>query len=421
MTATVINILVLNAGSSSLKTCLYQLDRNGAWPDLPLQPIWSGFADWGHYPDRAELKVTAYPTGLNADSQPVTLAWTLADPTLASVLIAFFETLWSGQTQVIPDLVAIDIVGHRVVHGGPHFSQPQRITPQVKAEIAAAIPFAPLHNPANLRGITMVEELLGDVPQVAVFDTAFHRQMPVVAKVYPLPYPLYEAGIQRYGFHGISHGYVSQRAAALLHQDLANLRLITCHLGNGSSLAAVKAGTCVATTMGFTPTAGLMMGTRCGDLDPGILVYLFRQGYTADELDHLINRESGLVGVSGVSSDLREVLSACAAGNIQAQLAYDLFIYRLQTQIASLIPALGGLDGLVFTAGIGENSAQVRWDVCRGLAWLGVELAPELNQHSGLEQDIATATAPIRALVIHTQEDWAIAGACWLNQSLQKS
>lgn len=405
------NILVLNAGSSSLKSCLYGLDSTLAWPEEPLTPVWVGLADWGHFADHAELKVTAYPQGREHES--VSLAWNLEQPTPATVISALLTTVWQGQTQVVESLAAIDVVGHRVVHGGTKYTHPQRITAAVKADIEAAIPFAPLHNPANLAGITMIEELLGSVPQVAVFDTGFHQQMPDVAKIYPLPYRLFEQGIQRYGFHGISHQYVSQRAAKLLNRDPRHFAVITCHLGNGCSLAAVKDGVCVATTMGFTPTAGLMMGTRCGDLDPGILVYLVRQGYSPDDLDRLINRESGLVGVSGVSSDLREVLSACAAGNAQAQLAYDLFIYRLQTEIASLIPALGGLDALVFTAGIGENSPQVRSDVCQGLAWLSLELVPALNQQNQQDQDIAAFNSNVRVLIIHTQEDWAIAGACW--------
>lgn len=405
------NILVLNAGSSSQKCCLYQLPQDAPWPETPLRPLWSGDADWGHYADHAELTVKSYP---QRDAEElVTQAWDLAEPNPTKVIQALLNTLWQGPTAVISSLDEIEIVGHRVVHGGRMYAQPERITPTVKEEITAAIPFAPLHNPANLNGIKVIEHLLGQVPQVAVFDTAFHRQMPTIAKIYPLPYTLFEQGIQRYGFHGISHAYVSQQASRILNRNSADFSLITCHLGNGCSLAAVKNGQCLDTTMGFTPTAGLMMGTRCGDLDPGILVYLGRQGYSAEALDQLINRQSGLLGVSGISSDLREVLAAMATGNSQAQLAYDLYIYRLQAKISSLIPALGGLDALVFTAGVGENSAQVRRDVCQGLAWLGLDLDESLNQAHPRDQDIATVNSQVRVLVVHTQEDWAIAQACW--------
>lgn len=407
-----VNILVLNAGSSSQKCCLYHWSEDTSWPETPLIPLWSGDADWGHYADHAELKVRSYPQGDAAE--PITQAWNLPEPSPTKVIQALLDTLCSGPTAVISSLNDIDVVGHRVVHGGPLYACPERITPAVKNEITAAIPFAPLHNPANLNGITVIEDLFGQtIPQVAVFDTAFHRQMPPVAKIYPLPYALFEQGIQRYGFHGISHAYVSHQASRILNRDPQDLALISCHLGNGCSLAAVNHGQCQATTMGFTPTAGLMMGTRCGDLDPGILVYLARQGYSADDLDRLINRQSGLVGVSGVSSDLREILAAMQAGHSQSQLAYDLYIDRLQAKISSLIPALGGLDALVFTAGVGENSAQVRRDVCRGLAWLGVELDEGRNQLHPQDQDIATVDSRIRVLVIHTQEDWAIAQACW--------
>lgn len=409
-----VNILVLNAGSSSQKCCLYHLPKDAPWPGKPIPPLWSGYGDWGHYDDQAELTVQSYPEG--SGEAGVSLAWSLAEPSPAKVIQALIATLWSGPTAVIASVQDITSVGHRVVHGGPTYTRPERITPTIKAEIQAAIPFAPLHNPANLNGMTVMAELLGPtVPQVAVFDTAFHRQMPPVAKIYPLPYALFEQGIQRYGFHGISHAYVSHQASLILNHDFHDLALITCHLGNGCSLAAVKNGRCVDTTMGFTPTAGLMMGTRCGDLDPGILVYLARQGYSATALDELINRQSGLVGVSGISSDLREVLAAIAIGNSQAQLAYDLYIYHLQAKISSLIPALGRLDALVFTAGVGENSPQVRRDVCHGLTWLGLDLNETLNDQQPRDQDIAMTHSHIRVLVIHTQEDWAIAQACWEN------
>ncbi|MDG2991136.1 acetate kinase [Candidatus Synechococcus calcipolaris G9] len=400
-------VLVLNAGSSSQKACLYRLDREHL-PLLPPQPLWEGFIDWGHTGDLAELKVTATP---DVDQAPVEFTHTvpLGDrPTIVKILL---ETLWQGETAVIPDPAAIDVVGHRVVHGGDRYHQPTAIDADVKGAIAQFAAFAPLHNPANLEGIEIIEAWLPDCPQVAVFDTAFHRQLPAVAQTYALPYHLYGEGIQRYGFHGISHSYVSERARQLLGGSNQNLRLITCHLGNGCSLAAVKGGTCIDTTMGFTPTAGLMMGTRCGDVDPGILLYLLRQGYSETQLDHLLNRQSGLLGVSGVSSDLRQVLAAIAQGNPQAQLAYDLYIYRLRSMIASLLPALGGLDALVFTAGVGENAATVRVDVCTGLSFLGLQLDMDRNQKRPVKGDIGSRESQVRVLVIRTQEDWAIARA----------
>lgn len=403
-----VTVLVLNAGSSSQKACVYDLNPDQL-PLFPPTPLWEGFIDWAHHDNLAELKITATP----APQQPrVQLTVTLPLGDRRAIVETLLKSLWQGDTAVIPGPEAIDGVGHRVVHGGQRYHQPTIIDADVKGAIAEYAAFAPLHNPANLEGIEIIEGLLPHCPQVAVFDTAFHRQLPAVAQTYPLPYHLYQEGIQRYGFHGISHGYVSERAAQLLEIPLDNLRLISCHLGNGCSLAAVHQGVCIDTTMGFTPTAGVMMGTRCGDLDPGILLYLLRQGYGETQLDQLLNRQSGLLGVSGVSSDLRQVLAAIAQGNSQAQLAYDLYIYRLRSMIASFLPALGGLDALVFTAGVGENAAGVRADVCGGLSFLGLALDMDKNQARPVEGDIAAHNSQVRVLVIHTQEDWAIARAC---------
>ncbi len=401
-------ILVLNAGSSTQKSSLYDLES--PFPEEHIAPVWSGTIDWLHQPEVAELKV-------KGNGQEITQQLPAADR--AAVIRALLATLSTGATQVIDNLEAINIVGHRVVHGGDRYHQPVLITPEVELAIEQLIHLAPAHNPSNLEGIKFIRQLLPQVPQVAVFDTAFHQTMPPAAVVYPLPYELYEQGIRRYGFHGISHQYCSDRAARLLRTTLdkspESLRLINCHLGNGCSLAAVNNGVSVDTTMGFTPLEGLMMGSRSGSIDPGILLYLLRQGYSEASLDELLHKQSGLKGVSEVSSDLRQILSAIDQGNQQAQLALDIFIHRLSAGIAALVPSLGGLDGLIFTGGIGEHSPIVRKLTSDRLGFLGIAIDPELNnqQDSNRERVISTPESLVKVLVIPTQEDWAIAKACW--------
>ncbi|WP_448572330.1 acetate/propionate family kinase [Trichothermofontia sp.] len=407
------NILVLNAGSSSQKSSLYQLADSFATPKAyrlpadPISPLWEGFIDWTYQAGVATVKVKT--------ARGATWQQEIANRSQPEVLQQMLNTLWQGDTQVIDDPSAIAIVGHRVVHGGQRYWESTWITAAVKQAIADFAEFAPVHNPANLQGIVAIEHILGpSVPQVAVFDTAFHAQMPPTAATYAIPYAFYEQGIRKYGFHGISHQFVATRAAHCLGKDLADLRLITCHLGNGCSLAAIAHGQCVDTTMGFTPLAGLMMGTRSGDIDPGILLHLMRnQGYTVDDLDRLLNQESGLKGVSGLSNDLRQIRQAIAAGHERAQLAYDLYIYRLRALISALLPALGGLDALVFTAGVGENSVEVRADVCAGLEFLGLRLDRDRNQQNLKNVSLATPDSTVQVLVIPTQEDWAIAQTCW--------
>ena len=283
-------------------------------------------------------------------------------------------TLTRGETAVLEQLTEIDVVGHRVVHGGPDYSQPVPVTDEVRRAIAAFGDLAPAHNPAQLEGIRAIDTMIGDVPQVAVFDTAFHRRMPLAASVYPIPYEWYEKGIRRYGFHGISHGYCSERAAALLGRPLASLRMITCHLGNGCSLAAIKNGVSVDTSMGFTPLEGLMMGSRSGSIDPAIPIYLMRHGQTVQQIDDMLNQGSGLKGVSGLSADMREILEAAAKGHERARLALDLYVHRLRASIGGMVAVLGGLDVLVFTAGVGENAPSVRERACAGFEYLGLSL-----------------------------------------------
>jgi acetate kinase len=302
-----------------------------------------------------------------------------------------------------------------VVHGGHAFQATTRITPEVKEQIRKYVEFAPEHNRLELEAIEVAERVLGpSAPQVAVFDTAFHTTLPMCAKVYPVPYEWYEKGVARYGFHGISHQYASRRGAEILGRQPAGLRMVTCHLGNGASLAAVRDGKSVDTTMGFTPLEGIMMGTRSGSIDPGILIYLVRhRGYGADQLDRVLNKESGLKGVSGISGDMREVVAAIATGDQRAVLAFDVYAYRLVSEIGAMTASLGGLDALVFTAGIGENCAPLREEVCRRLAFLGIELDLEKNASPRMDSDIAAPNSRVRVVVLHAEEDWEIARECW--------
>ncbi len=405
------NILVLNAGSSSFKSSLYRLTE--AAPDDPVVPLWTGKISWN----------SAGVATLTAKTADESIEMERSQTDRQQDIHDLLNWLWSGKTQVVEDIQAIEIAGNRVVHGGDKYRQPTLIDESVKVEIDNLSIYAPLHNPANLIGIEAISSLAKDTPQIAVFDTAFFRDLPAVAYTYPVPYEWLERGIRKYGFHGISHQYCTQRAAALLGQDLGNLRIISCHLGNGCSLAAVKAGRCIDTTMGFTPLDGLMMGTRCGSIDPGIILHLLREReYTVQELDHILNFESGLLGVSGVSNDMREIDRAIASGNDRANLAMAMYIDRLAAKIAQLLPALGGMDALIFTGGVGEHHAGIRAAVASKLAFLGVEIDPDLNEldlpddarsRFGNDRDLATAKSSVKLLAIHTQEEWEIARACW--------
>ncbi len=389
-------ILVLNAGSSSQKSCLYRLETE--LPQQPPEPLWSAHIDW-IASDFGSLMVKS-----NGVKQQTEL------DNRNQALEIMLNTLVQGSTKVLDNLEQIDVVGHRVVHGGAEYSQPTIITSEVQNAIADLIPLAPNHNPAHLEGINAIAQILPNITQIAVFDTAFHRQIPEPAKVYPLPYEWFKRGIQRYGFHGISHQYCATKTAQILDLSLDSLKIITCHLGNGCSLAAIANGICIDTTMGFSPLEGLMMGTRCGSIDPQILLYLMREyGLNGDELNQLLNKESGLLGVSGISADMRAILAASAEGEGQAQLAFDIYIHRLRSSIGAMIASLGGLDALVFTAGVGENTAQVRAKTCEQFAFLGLHLDIDKNNACPMNEDIATSDSQVRVLVIHTEEDWAIA------------
>jgi acetate kinase len=395
-------ILVLNAGSSSQKSCLYDLP-DAKLPLDPIAPVWQAQIDWN---DSAKLQVKTHRGEI--------LQETYSSVSKLDDTHKALQTLWHGQTQVIANPKEIDIIGHRVVHGGETYRQSTWINAAVKAEIDRLSIFAPLHNPLNLAGIESIERIFGvDIPQVAVFDTAFHASLPPAAYTYPSAYNWLDRGIRRYGFHGISHQYCAYRAAYILDRDLSSLKLITCHLGNGCSLAAIRDGYSIDTTMGFTPLEGLMMGTRAGSIDPGILIHLLRHsGGNVDELDRLLNRESGLLGISGISNDMRQIISAMERGDDRATLAFDLFIHRLRSSIGQMLASLGGVDALIFTAGIGGNSAIVRQAACEGFEFLGLVLDRDLNRVCSIDLDIAKADSAIRVLVIHTQEDWAIAKEC---------
>jgi len=394
-------ILVLNSGSSSEKSCLYEI--KDTLPGEPPVPAWEGKIEWDG--DQAEVQVR--------NAQGTDLKERLKIGSRRQAIEHLLDTLWSGRARVVRAPSEIEVVGHRVVNGGQEYEEATVITPDVKAAIQGMSLVAPLHNRAELEGIDLIEKRLGSVLQVAVFDTGFHRRMPQPAVVYAGPYEWLAQGIRRYGFHGINHQYCAERAAELLGRNLEALKLVTCHLGNGCSLAAIRNGRSVDTTMGFTPLEGLMMGTRSGSLDPGILTYLLRQGQsTAEQLDELLNTKSGLLGISGMSSDMRQIVAAMREGHARAKLAFDIFVHRLRSSMGAMIAVLGGLDALVFTAGIGENSPEVRAAACEQFGFLGVRLDPAKNAQSPADQEISRLDSAVRILIVRAQEDWAIAREC---------
>src|SRR5712691_11832315 len=395
-------ILVLNSGSSSQKSSFYDVGQSLS--ETPPVPAWEGKIEWGG--SNAEVQIQN-STGVYLRDQIQAVSRRQATELL-------LKHLWSGQAPILGDRSEIDIVGHRIVNGGKEYEEPAFITPGLKAAIQRMSVFAPLHNRAELEGIEIIEQTFGSVPQVAVFDTGFHLRMPEAAAVYPGPYKWLAQGIRRYGFHGINHQYCAERTAQLLGKDLQSLKLVTCHLGNGCSLAAIREGRSIDTTMGFTPLEGLMMGTRSGSLDPGILTYLMRRGQlTGQQLDDLLNTKSGLLGISGVSGDMRQIVAAMKDGNPRATLAFEIFVHRLQAGIGAMIGVLGGIDALVFTAGIGENSPEVRTAACAHFGFLGLKLDAARNAQSSPDQDISLSDSAIRVLILRAQEDWAIARDCW--------
>ena len=321
------------------------------------------------------------------------------------------DALLDEKHGVISDIKEINAVGHRVVHGGEHFAKSVIITDEVIKAIEDCIELAPLHNPANLMGIRACESLIPGISQVAVFDTAFHQTMPEKAYLYGIPYELYEKyKIRRYGFHGTSHKYVSERAASVLGKDIKDLKIITCHLGNGGSIAAINGGKCMDTSMGFTPLEGLVMGTRCGDIDPAVVSFIMeKEGLNNKQVDELMNKKSGVLGLSGVSSDFRDIEGAANEGNKRAQIALDTFHYKVAKYIGEYTSTLNGVDAIVFTAGLGENSKNSRKEICSYLSWLGIELDEEQNSKRGEELVISVANSKIKVLVIPTNEELVIA------------
>ena len=387
-------VLVLNCGSSSIKYKLFEMADHSVLAQGGVEKI--GLPD-------SFLQVKL-PNG-----EKVVIEKEMPEHTVGIQLI--LDTLVDEKIGCIKDLKEIEAVGHRVVHGGEKFNQSVVITPEVKEMIVKCAELAPLHNPANLKGIDAIEKTLPGVPQVAVFDTAFHQTMPDYAYMYALPYELYEKyAIRRYGFHGTSHRYVSARVCEFLGVNAAEKKVVTAHIGNGGSCAAVLNGKSVDTSMGLTPVEGLVMGTRAGDLDLGAATYIMdKEGLTTAEFNNLVNKKSGLLGVSGVSSDARDIDAAIKAGNHRANLAREMFIYRVKKYVGAYAAAMNGVDILVFTGGIGENDAFIRGEIVKGLSFVGVTLDEEANNCRGVERVISTPDSRLTVCVIPTDEELMIA------------
>ena len=391
------NILVINAGSSSLK---YQLlnPENG---EVLAKGLCERIGIDGKFTYKPQV-----------EGKKVLDAIDVAMPTHSEAIQTVLDALVDAENGVIASMKEIDAVGHRVVHGGEAFNKSVLITDDVMKALEDCIPLAPLHNPANITGINACTAVMGkDVPQVAVFDTAFHQTMPAKAYMYALPYEYYETDkVRRYGFHGTSHKYVAARAAAMLGKDASELKLISCHLGNGSSVTAVDGGKSVDTTMGFTPLAGLPMGTRAGDLDAGILEFLMNKyGMNIKEMVSILNKKSGMEGISGVSSDFRDLENAGAEGNDRALLAREKFAYEVKKYVGGYAAAMGGVDAIIFTAGVGENSASQRMAIASGLEFMGVKLDAEANKQRGKELVLSTEDSKVKVLLIPTNEELMIA------------
>ena len=390
------NILVINAGSSSLK---YQL-LNPETGDLLAKGLCERIGIDGKFTYKPQV-----------EGKKVLDAIDVAMPTHSEAIQAVLDALVDAENGVIGSMKEIDAVGHRVVHGGEAFNKSVLITDDVMKAIEDCIPLAPLHNPANLTGIRACQKVMPGVPMVAVFDTAFHQSRPAKAYMYALPYEYYENDkVRRYGFHGTSHKYVAGRAAAMLGKKPEELKLISCHLGNGSSVTAVDGGKSVDTSMGFTPLAGLPMGTRAGDLDAGILQYVMNKyGLSIDEMLNVLNKKSGVEGLSGVSSDFRDLENAAAEGNEKASLSREKFAYEVKKYVGAYAAAMGGVDAIIFTAGVGENDKAIRAMVCKGLEYMGVKLDDEANSVRGKETVISTADSKVKVLLIPTNEELMIA------------
>ena len=388
-------ILVLNCGSSSVKYKLFDMEQKSVIAQGGVEKV--GLLG-------AFLKLTL-PSG-----QKVQLDRDIPEHQTAIEFI--LDTITGAEYGAIKSLDEIGAVGHRVVHGGEKFNESVLITPQVIDAIKQCSEMAPLHNPANLKGIETIASILPNVPQVAVFDTAFHQTMPAYAYMYGTPYEAYEKyGVRRYGFHGTSHRYVSARVCQFLGIKPEGTKIITCHVGNGGSITAVKDGKSIDTSMGFTPLEGLLMGTRSGDIDAGAVTFLMeKEGWSAQDASNVLNKKSGIMGLSGVSSDMRELTQAANEGNERAKMAMDMYHYRIKKYIGAYAAAMGGVDVLVFTGGVGENQAIARYDVCADMEYMGIKFNAEINDSiHGQEAVISTPDSKVTVIVVPTDEEWMIA------------
>ena len=387
-------ILVLNCGSSSLKYQLIDMETENVLAKGLCERIGIEGSRLKHQPAGKEAVIFDDYQENHSVSVKMVL-----------------DALTNPEYGVVKSMKEINAVGHRVVHGGEKFADSVLITPAVMEALEECASLAPLHNPPNIQGIEACEAIMPSVPQVAVFDTAFHQTMPKEAYMYALPYSYYEDyGIRRYGFHGTSHKYVAQRCAELMGKHMTDLRIITCHLGNGSSVAAIKGGRSIDTTMGFTPLSGLIMGTRTGDIDPAIVPFLMNKtGMNYEEVDTIMNKKSGVLGISGVSNDFRVIEEAAANGNKRAQLALNMFHYKVRRVIGAFAAVMGGVDAIVFTAGIGENGIGNRDAICNGLEYLGTRIDSERNNVRGKEQEISAEGSKVKIFVIPTNEEIMIA------------
>ncbi len=387
-------ILVLNCGSSSIKYQLFDMTNESV--------LTKGLVD--------KIGMTgATLTNYREDGDAVRLEGEIIDHQQGIEYVLGLIT--SEAHGCIKNLHEINAIGHRVVHGAEKFNSSVYITKEVVEQMEHCIELAPLHNPPNLKGIYAMQSLLPEVPQCGVFDTAFHQTMPDYAYMYALPYSLYKKyGVRRYGFHGASHRFVSKQAADFLGQDYASMKIISCHLGNGASIAAIKNGISVDTSMGLTPVEGLMMGTRVGDVDAGALTYIMnKEEIGLNQLNTMINKQAGMLGISGVSSDMREVEKAAKEGNRRAELSLEMYAYKVKKYIGAYAAAMGGVDAVILTGGVGENGIDIRKNILKGLEFLGIELDEQANNVRGQLTDISTKNAKVRALVIPTNEELVIA------------
>ncbi len=385
--------LVINCGSSSLKYQLINMEDE--------KVLAKGLAE--------RIGIEGSRVKHEVNGEEVVIEKPMNDHKVALGIV--LNALIDSKHGAIKSMDEISAVGHRVVHGGEKFSDSIKIDDKVMNAIEECADLAPLHNPPNIMGIEACKELMPDTPMVAVFDTAFHQTMPESSYIYPLPYELYEKhAVRKYGFHGTSHKYVANKAAEMLDSNLEDLKIITCHLGNGASLAAVKNGKSVDTSMGFTPLEGLAMGTRCGDIDPAIVTFLMeKEGMSIDEVNNLMNKKSGVLGISGVSSDFRDIGKAAKEGNERAQLALDKFTSRVKKYIGSYAALMGGVDAIVFTAGLGENSCEDREKICEGLDFMGVKIDSDKNNVRGKETVVSADDSQVKILVVPTNEELMIA------------